>query len=312
MTKNNLKEFYESVLAEVKKRIVGKDYVVELVLSAILASGHVLLEGVPGIAKTYMASTLSEVLGLEFNRVQFTPDLLPADITGTNVYNQKSSEFEFISGPVFCNLLLCDEINRAPPKTQAALLESMQERQVTSDGVTRKLSEPFIVLATQNPIEQSGVYPLPEAQLDRFMMRVMMAPPQPNDEFQMLKMKREEMIAPVNKISSMKEVLAMREAINSIKISDEVLQYISNIVTSTRKIDALSLGASPRASLALMSLSRARAAIQGRDYVQPDDVKTLVFPVLNHRLILSPEAELSRVSVNNLITQLIKRSEVVI
>ncbi len=312
MTKNDLKEFYDSVLEEVKKRIVGKDYVVELILSAALASGHVLLEGVPGIAKTYMASTLSEILGLEFNRVQFTPDLLPADITGTNVYNQKSGEFEFIKGPIFANFLLCDEINRAPPKTQAALLESMQERQVTSDGVTRKLDEPFIVLATQNPIEQSGVYPLPEAQLDRFMMRVMMAPPQAKDELLMLKMKREEMIAPVNQVSTLKEVLAMRDSINSIKISDEVLQYISNIVTSTRKIDALSLGASPRASLALMSLSRARAAIQGRDYVQPDDVKSLVFPVLNHRLILSPEAELSRVSVNNLITQLIKRSEVVI
>ncbi|MCG3217405.1 MAG: AAA family ATPase, partial [Candidatus Heimdallarchaeota archaeon] len=201
MTKNDLKEFYDSVLEEVKKRIVGKDYVVELILSAALASGHVLLEGVPGIAKTYMASTLSEILGLEFNRVQFTPDLLPADITGTNVYNQKSGEFEFIKGPIFANFLLCDEINRAPPKTQAALLESMQERQVTSDGVTRKLDEPFIVLATQNPIEQSGVYPLPEAQLDRFMMRVMMAPPQAKDELLMLKMKREEMIAPVNQVS---------------------------------------------------------------------------------------------------------------
>ena len=312
MTKNDIKEFHESVLEEVKKRIVGKDYVVDLILAALLASGHVLIEGVPGIAKTYMASTLAEILGLDFNRVQFTPDLLPADITGTNMYNQKESEFEFIKGPIFTNFLLCDEINRAPPKTQAALLESMQERQVTSDGVTRKLSEPFIVLATQNPIEQSGVYPLPEAQLDRFMMRVMMAPPQPSDEYKMLQMKREKMIASVNQVSTMKEVLAMREAINSIKISDEVLQYISNLVTSTRKIDALSLGASPRASLALMSLSRARAALKGRDYVQPDDVKTLVFPVLNHRLILSPEAELSRVSVNNLINQMIKSSEVVI
>ena len=312
MAKYDLKEFYESVLSEVQKRIVGKDYVVELILSAMLASGHVLLEGVPGIAKTYMASTLSEILGLDFNRVQFTPDLLPADITGTNVYNQKESAFEFIEGPIFTNFLLCDEINRAPPKTQAALLESMQERQVTSDGVTRKLSDPFIVLATQNPIEQSGVYPLPEAQLDRFMMRIMMATPQPHHEFEMLKMKREQMIAPVNQVSTMKEVLAMRDSINSIKISDEVLQYISNIVTSTRKIDALALGASPRASLALMSLSRAKAALQGREYVQPDDVKSLVFPVLNHRLILSPEAELSRVSVNNLITQMIKRSEVII
>ncbi len=284
-------EVCSRVLAEVSKVVVGKRSVVEKLLVALLARGHVLIEDYPGLAKTLMAKTLAQALGLEFKRVQFTPDLLPADITGSYVFNQRTGSFELRRGPVFTNILLADEINRAPPKTQSALLEAMQERQVTLDGVTYKLEEPFFVIATQNPIEFEGVYPLPEAQLDRFSMRLRVGYPSDEEEVEILRRRiaRGSDEVRVEVVASRDDVLSMQKAVEKVHVDEGILRYIVSVVRATRQHPRVEVGVSPRGAETLMKLSRALAALRGRDYVIPDDVKELAADALAHRLILKAE-----------------------
>ncbi|MHA2030347.1 MAG: AAA family ATPase, partial [Candidatus Kariarchaeaceae archaeon] len=270
----------------------------------------VLLEGVPGIAKSYIASTISEILGLEFKRIQFVPDLLPADILGSSIFNPEKQEFVFIKGPIFASVILCDEINRAPPKTQAALLEAMQERQASVEGSTYELSNPLFVMATQNPIEQIGVYRLPEAQVDRFMIKLNMSLPGYKNEVQLLQSKRLQLTPDVEVVTNRDEILEIKNIVEKVEISDAVLDYIARLVVQTRFIPSLSLGASPRASIALMTMGRARAAMLGRDYVEPDDVKQLFYHVINHRLILTPQAEIEQIPVNQIIENVIENTPV--
>ena len=287
------------ILNEVGKAIVGKREVLKLILATILADGHILIEDLPGLAKTLMAKSFAAALGVKFRRVQFTPDLLPSDILGVSVFNQKSLEFEFKKGPIFTNILLADEVNRAPPKTQSALLEAMQERQVTIEGKTYHLERPFVVIATQNPIEQEGTYPLPEAQLDRFLVRLRVGYPTKEEEVEILKRRigRKKEEVDINQVGSAKEVMEMQRAIEDVYISDAVLDYITEIVRATRENKKeIVVGASPRGSLALLRLSRAYAALEGRDYVIPDDIKKVAIPALSHRLILKRELWYTRVS----------------
>ncbi len=298
------------VLEEVGKAIVGKEGVLKMILTTILADGHVLIEDLPGLAKTLMAKSFAGALGLDFRRVQFTPDLLPSDILGVSVFNQKTLEFEFRRGPVFTNVLLADEINRSPPKTQSALLEAMQERQVTVEGHTHELPRPFIVIATQNPIEQEGTYPLPEAQLDRFLVRLRVGYPSREEEKEILRRrmerKREEVeIKPVVRAG---DVTEMQRAIEDVYVSDPILDYIVDLVNATRNDRRnLEIGASPRGSLALLKLSRAYAAIEGRDYVIPDDVKSVAIPALSHRLILKRELWYTRVSQESVMAKILEK-----
>jgi MoxR-like ATPase len=302
-----------TIIAETRKRLVGFDNYISSMIMALYADGHILLEGNPGIAKTLAASTLSEILGMEYGRIQFTPDLMPSDITGVNVFNQKTLEFEYIEGPVFNNFLLCDEINRSPPKTQAALLEAMQERQVSVEGVARILPSPFIAIATQNPLEHQGTYNLPEAQIDRFLMKLIMDLPAREVEKTMLRLKDEDLNPSVDKIMNAAKIREMQETIaNKVEVSDQILEYIINIVHGTRDNINIDIPASPRASIALMRLGKASAVINGRDYVQPDDVKGVAFNVLNHRIGLSHEAELDRVTSADVINNLLREVEVTI
>jgi len=299
-----------AVLDEVKKAIVGKDEVLRLILTTILADGHILLEDLPGLAKTLMAKSFAKALGVQFTRVQFTPDLLPSDILGVSVFNQKTLEFEFRKGPVFTNVLLADEINRAPPKTQSALLEAMQERQVTIEGNTYQLPKPFIVIATQNPIEQEGTYPLPEAQLDRFLVRLRVGYPSKGEEMEILRrrMARKKEEVDITPILTPEEVVEMQRAVEEVYVSDPVLEYITDIVTATREDrKEIEVGASPRGSLALLKLSRAYAALKGRDYVIPDDVKAVAVPALSHRLILKRELWYTRVSQESIMEKILER-----
>ena len=284
-------EVCSRVLAEAGKIIVGKRNVLEKLLVALLARGHVLIEDYPGLAKTLMAKALAQALGLEFKRVQFTPDLLPADITGSYVFNQRTGSFELRRGPVFTNILLADEINRAPPKTQSALLEAMQERQVTLDGVTYKLEEPFFVIATQNPIEFEGVYPLPEAQLDRFAMRLRVGYPSEEEEVEILRRRiaRGSDEVRVEVVASRDDVLSMQRAVEKVHVDEDVLRYIVAVARATRRHPRVEVGVSPRGAETLMKLSRALAALRGRDYVIPDDVKELAVDALAHRLVLRAE-----------------------
>lgn len=282
----------EKVRRQVSRVIVGKEDVVDRLLIALLVGGHVLLEGVPGVAKTYLARSFAKTLGLKFKRIQLTPDLLPSDIIGVKVYNYKTMEFEFRPGPVFTNILLADEINRTPPRTQAALLEAMQEKQVTVDGETYKLPEPFVVIATQNPVETEGTYPLPEAQLDRFLFRVIVNYPSRNEEVEMLRIKRVKgEVIDVDQVADPREVLeASKTVAEKVKVDDTILEYIVDLVRATREHPSVLLGGSPRAEVMLLYASRAYAAIsEGRDYVVPDDVKAVFFDVMNHRIILRPE-----------------------
>jgi len=298
------------VLNEVGKAIVGKEGVLRMILTTILADGHVLLEDLPGLAKTLMAKSFAKALGLEFRRVQFTSDLLPSDILGVSVFNQKTLEFEFRKGPVFTNILLADEINRSPPKTQSALLEAMQERQVTVEGKTYGLARPFVVIATQNPIEQEGTYPLPEAQLDRFLVRLRVGYPTKDEEKEILRrrMERKREEVEIRPVVGPEEVVEMQRAIEDVYISEPILDYIVNIVDATRKDKRnIEIGASPRGSLALMKLSRAYAAIEGRDYVIPDDVKAVAVPALSHRLILKRELWYTRVSPESVMEKILER-----
>ncbi|WP_456422276.1 AAA family ATPase [Thermococcus sp.] len=298
------------VLEEVGKAIVGKRNVLKMILTTILADGHVLLEDLPGLAKTLMAKSFAKALGLDFKRVQFTPDLLPSDILGVSVFNQKTLEFEFRRGPVFTNILLADEVNRSPPKTQSALLEAMQERQVTIEGKTYRLPRPFVVIATQNPIEQEGTYPLPEAQLDRFLVRLRVGYPTKDEEKEILRRrierKREEV--EIRPVVTPEEVIEMQRAVEEVYISEPIIDYIVDIVEVTRRDrKSVEIGASPRGSLALMKLSRAYAAIEGRDYVIPDDVKAVAVPALSHRLILKRELWYTRVSQESVMEKLLEK-----
>ena len=281
----------EAVLAEVGRAIVGKRDVVELVLAGMLASGHVLLEDFPGLAKTLIVRSFAQVMGLDFARAQFTPDLMPADITGSSVFDQANASFSFQAGPVFTNLLLADEVNRASPRTQSALLEAMQERQVTVDGVTRKLPKPFLVVATQNPIELEGTYPLPEAQLDRFVLRTSVGYPGADAEWEVLarRIERRSDDVVLRQVVGRDEVLAMQESLEDVYVSPAIGQYMVAVVGATRGRPAVEIGASPRGSLALMLLSRAKAVLAGRDFVVPEDVKAVAVPALAHRLRLRPD-----------------------
>jgi MoxR-like ATPase len=287
-----------SLRAEVAKAVVGQDAVVTGLVIALLCRGHVLLEGVPGVAKTLLVRTMAQALSLEFKRVQFTPDLMPGDVTGSLVYDAKTAEFEFREGPVFTNLLLADEINRTPPKTQAALLESMEERQVSVEGMPRPLPDPFVVCATQNPIEYEGTYPLPEAQLDRFLLKLTVPLPSRDDEISVLRRHasgfdpRDLRAAGVTAVAGARELAAGRAGVSRIHVDPKVAGYVVDLCRATRSSPSLSLGVSPRGATALLATARAWAWLSGRDYVTPDDVKTLARPTLRHRVQLRPEAEL--------------------
>jgi MoxR-like ATPase len=288
-----VQEFVDQVVGNVEQVIVGKREVIELLMVALLCEGHVLIEDVPGTGKTMLARSIALSLGGQFKRLQCTPDLLPNDVTGVSIYNQQSGEFEFIPGPVFVNILLADEINRATPRTQSALLEAMQEQQVTVDGKTRPLPRPFLVLATQNPIEYEGTFPLPEAQLDRFLIHLSVGYPTPDDEKVIMnKLRKEHPIFQLDKVVEGELILSLQNQIWDVYLDETLQDYIVNIVNATRDHSDLALGASPRGSLALYKTSQAKAAIAGRDYVLPEDIKALVHATLIHRLIVKPEAEL--------------------
>jgi MoxR-like ATPase len=296
------------IITEVEQAIVGKRPLLRHILAAVLAGGHVLLEDYPGLAKTLIAKSFAAALGLEFRRIQFTPDLLPGDITGSYVYDRAQGRFELRKGPIFANILLADEINRASPKTQSALLEAMQEQQVTLEGETMTLPEPFVVIATQNPIEYEGTFPLPEAQLDRFLMKLAVGYPTPDEEQEILqrrRMRRSDALA-VGQVTGQDEVLALREAIEAVYVDTDIQRYIVLLVGATRRDTRVAVGASPRGSLALLKLARVQAALDGRDYVLPDDVKMFVGPVLNHRLLLAPDFWMQRRAADDVIADILR------
>ena len=295
------------VLDEVERAVVGKRGAVELLLLGLLADGNVLVEDFPGLAKTLAARSLARATSLDFARIQFTPDLMPSDVTGSSIYNQRESDFEFRPGPIFTNLLLADEINRAPPKTQAALLEAMQERQVTIEGTTYPLERPFVVLATQNPIEYEGTYPLPEAQLDRFLLRVSFGYPSRDDEWRVLEARAERRTDEVElePVVSGEELLELQRAVEEVHVSEPVGRYMVDLVTATRESRRVAVGASPRGSLALLKLSRARAALSGRDFVTPEDVKAVAVPALAHRLMLKPELWVQRIRGDDVVREVL-------
>ena len=293
------------VLDEVERAVVGKRGALELLMLGLLADGHVLIEDFPGLAKTLTARSFAQVCSMDFSRIQFTPDLMPADVTGSSIYNQREGDFEFRPGPIFANLLLADEINRAPPKTQAALLEAMQERQVTSEGETRALVRPFLVLATQNPIEYEGTYPLPEAQLDRFLLRMSVGYPSREDEWQVLANRAERRVDEIQltPVVDRETLLQMQASVEQVYVSEPVGLYMVDVVAATRAASSIQVGASPRGSLALLKLSRCRAALDGRDFVTPEDVKAVAVPALAHRLTLRPELWVQRVSPEDVVRE---------
>ncbi|MFO7916951.1 MAG: MoxR family ATPase [Anaerolineae bacterium] len=300
----------EQVIHEMERAIVGKRPLLEKIVAAVLAGGHVLLEDYPGLAKTLIAKSFATALGLDFKRIQFTPDLLPGDITGGYVYERAPDmqTFRFVmrKGPLFANIVLADEINRASPKTQAALLEAMQEFQVTLEGETMKLPQPFFVVATQNPIEYEGTFPLPEAQLDRFIMRLPVGYPTPDEEQEILRRRRERRQDEfdLSQVTDAKTVLAMREAVEGVHVNPDIEEYIVTLTVKTRQHREIAVGASPRGSLALLKLSRARAALRGRDYVLPDDVKTFITPALIHRLILEPDLWMEQDAADDILSSI--------
>lgn len=307
---NNLKKaetLFNRILDEVEKAVVGKRKPLEKILTAILSSGHILIEDLPGLGKTMITNSLAQTLGLEFKRVQFTPDLLPTDITGGYIFDRDKGSFVLRQGPIFANIILADEINRASPKTQSALLEAMQENQVTLEGETMRLPEPFIVIATQNPIEYEGTFPLPEAQLDRFLVKVKIGYPTPSQEIEILQRRHKRQTDNVNldQITTVNELLEVRKSIENVHIAKEVERYIVDLINKTRDHHQIAIGASPRASLALLKLTRTWAALQGRNYVIPDDVKVFILPTLEHRLILKPDLWLDEGAAGKIIQELV-------
>jgi len=296
------------LLREVSRAVVGKDESLRLALIALLADGHILIDDLPGLGKTLLARSFASALGLDFKRIQFTPDLMPADITGSSIYNQATGSFEFRAGPIFANLLLADEINRSPAKTQAALLEAMQERQVTVDGETRPISAPFLVIATQNPIEFEGTYPLPEAQLDRFLIRMRIGYPTAEHEVDILerRVERQEDNVLIRPVISKTELLAMQRQLEQVHVSRAAMRYIVAIVGATRTNAQVEVGVSPRGALALLKMARGQAALDGRDYVLPDDIKSIAVPALAHRVTLKPEVWIQELSTDAVVRESIQ------
>jgi MoxR-like ATPase len=300
-----IKELRERTLREVSRVVVGMDRVANRFLIALLAGGHVLLEGVPGVAKTTLSKTLAQILGIQYQRIQFTPDLLPSDVTGTFILDRKTNEFVLRKGPIFCQILLADEINRAPAKTQSALLEAMQEYQVTIEGTTLPLAPPFMVLATQNPVEQEGVYRLPEAQLDRFLLRIEMGYPGPDSERAMLKL-HSQPVVPTPQVFTPDVILAMQTQTNQVFGKEELYKYIIELAEASRRHPDVALGASPRASLCLLRCARARALLEGRAYFTHEDVQAMALSVLGHRLIIRPEAEVEGRTVKQIVRDIVE------
>lgn len=315
MSLDELRALADAIRAEVSKAIVGQDEMIDQLLVALISEGHVLLEGPPGTAKTFLANAFSTALGLDFGRIQFTPDLLPGDILGSNLFNFQTSQFTLTRGPIFCELLLGDEINRTPPKTQAALLEAMQERRVTLDGETHQLPPRFMVVATQNPIENQGVYPLPEAQLDRFLFKLLVPYPDEAEEAKIVTSysSRQGLTRPadlgVTAVADSDKLASASAALEHVTVADEITRYVVRLVRATRDHAELSVGASPRAAVMLANASRARAALAGREYAIPDDVKALAVPVLRHRLSLSPAAEIEGRDIEALVAELVESTE---
>jgi len=301
-----IREIAQEVLSEVSRVIVGYGDILQQLFIALLVNGHVLLEGVPGLGKTVMAKTFAKTLGISFRRIQFTPDLLPSDITGTKIFDQNEGAFVLQKGPLFANIVLADEINRSAPKTQSALLEAMAERQITIEGETLLLEKPFMVVATENPVEMEGTYPLPEAQLDRFLMKLWLEYPEKEEEVDIMRRQISGDSPSVEAITSGDELLAAQKLMNMVYIDDRILKYIRDITLKTRNHPQIALGCGPRASLVLMKCSKARAAILGRVYVTPDDVRSLVVPAMNHRILLKPEAELEGLDVKTVIKNIIE------
>lgn len=311
---NELKEQIERVKTEISKVIVGQEAMLEHLLAALLSNGHVLIEGVPGVAKTITAKLLSKTIDVHFSRIQFTPDLMPSDILGTSVFNMKTTDFEFKKGPLFSNFILIDEINESPAKTQAALFEVMEERQITMDGICYKMDEPFLVIATQNPIEHEGTYRLPEAQLDRFLFKIEVNYPNLEQEIAIIKNQHESKMDDktnlVEKVISASQLKHYQTIIKEVVVEQNLLEYIAKIVVNTRENPFLYLGASPRASLALLTSSKAFAALSGRDFVTPDDIKKSAFAVLRHRIVVSPEREMEGLTADEIIRQILESIEI--
>ncbi len=309
-----LNDKVNAIKEQIGRVIVGQDNVVDLLIIGLLCDGHILMEGVPGVAKTLAAKLLAKIINVDFSRIQFTPDLMPGDVIGTSVFNPKEGSFYFKSGPVFSNIVLIDEINRSPAKTQSALFEVMEERQITADGVTHTMSYPFIVLATQNPIEQEGTYRLPEAQLDRFIFKIEIGYPSLEEEILILKShgskSQRQLLETVDKVLSAEEIAKYREIIQQVRVDDNIVEYIAKIVNATRNNPSLFLGASPRASLALLKTAKASAATSGRDFVIPEDVISMTAPILRHRIMLTPEKEMEGVTADVLIEGIVKSLEI--
>lgn len=306
-----VQEVTEQVARSVGQVIIGKRNEIRLAILGLLCRGHILLEDIPGVGKTMMARALSRTIGCTFNRIQFTPDMLPSDVTGVSIFNQKSTQFEFRPGPIMSQIVLADEINRATPKTQAALLEAMEEKQVTVDGVTYKMSNPFMIMATQNPIEYEGTFPLPEAQLDRFLVRIQMGYPTPAEELTILSSQQyQHPIQNIQQVISVDELLRAQDAIHHVYLAEEVKQYIINLVTASRQHPDVYLGSSPRGSLALFRTAQARAAMAGRDYVIPDDIKALAEVTLAHRVIVGPSARIKDISSRTIVQDILATTPV--
>lgn len=311
----DLNDAITAIKAEIGKIIVGQQQTIDLLLTAILADGHVLIEGVPGVAKTLTAKLLARTVATEFSRIQFTPDLMPSDVLGTSVFNPKHTDFEFRKGPIFSNIVLVDEINRAPAKTQAALFEVMEERQATVDGTTYPMSSPFIVIATQNPVEHEGTYRLPEAQLDRFLFKIVVKYPSQEQEVEVLRghhlrLNMAEAIANVQAILTPEQLAELRRKTQQVHVEDKLLEYIAQVVVQTRNNKSLFLGASPRASVALLNSSKALAAIRGRDFVTPEEIQQLAPSVLRHRIVLTPEREMEGATPDDVVAQILQKIEV--
>lgn len=310
-----LSEAIRAIKSEIGKIIVGQSQTIELLLTAILADGHVLIEGVPGVAKTLTAKLLSRTINTDFSRIQFTPDLMPSDVLGTMIFNPKKADFEFKKGPIFSNIVLVDEINRAPAKTQSALFEVMEERQATIDGTTYPMSVPFIILATQNPVEHEGTYRLPEAQLDRFLFKILVNYPSADQEVEILRGHHQrsnmaEAIASIKAVLKADQLAILRKKTSKIHVEDKLLEYMAQLILQTRSNKSLFLGASPRASVALLNSSKALAAIRGRDFVTPEDIQELAPAILRHRIILTPEREMEGATPDDVVMQLLKKVEV--
>lgn len=311
----DLQQAVDNIKREIGSVVIGQQLTIEYILAALLADGHILLEGVPGVAKTLLAKVLAKTIDVDFGRIQFTPDLMPTDVLGTSVYNAKNTDFEFKRGPVFANIVLVDEVNRAPAKTQSALFEVMEERQVTVDGTTYPMSEPFLIIATQNPVEHEGTYRLPEAQLDRFIFKLHVGYPSATDEMGILKGHHErvnlgEAISQLKSVINAEQLAALKDKVRSVHVEEKLMEYIVSAVATTRVHPALFLGASPRASVALLNSCKALAALRGRDFITPDDVQELAYPVLRHRIILTPEREMEGATPDDIIKLILEKTEV--